>query len=105
MDLDIASPTLKLVPRQPVRLWVGAGHHLTGIRGTTWVTIDGEPRDILLEAGDTHRFARAGRVMVQALGGKAQLIAQDGVGAHAAHGVLARLARSAADAWRAVRSA
>ena len=79
MDLQIDKASFELRSGKPVRLQVGAGHRMTGIRGTTWLTIDGDQRDILLAPGDTHAFARAGRVMVQALGGDALLNAEDGV--------------------------
>lgn len=79
MDMQIARASFELRPREPLRLHVGAGHRMTGISGATWLTIDGDPRDIVLESGDTHVFAHAGRVMVQALGGIALLNAEDGV--------------------------
>lgn len=79
MDMQIARASFELRPRAPLRLHVAAGHRLTGISGATWLTIDGDPRDIILEPGDTHVFERAGRVLVQALGGMALLNAEDGV--------------------------
>ncbi len=79
MDLQIAHASIELRPREPVRLHVGAGHRMTGISGSTWLTIDRDPRDIILEPGDTHAFVRPGHVMVQALGGNALLCAEDGV--------------------------
>ncbi len=79
MDIRIDSPVIEIHPRQLVRLQVGAGRHLTNVRGTAWVTLDGDPRDVLLEPGDSHVFERAGRVVVQALGGEAELVAEDGI--------------------------
>lgn len=79
MDLQITQASIELHPSEPQRLHVGAGNRVTAIRGTTWLTIDGDPRDIILVPGDTHAFERAGRVMVQALGGDALLNAEDGV--------------------------
>ncbi len=79
MDLQIAHASIELLPRAPVRLHVGTGHRMTGISGSTWLTIDGDPRDIILEPGDTHAFDQPGHVLVQALGGNALLTAEDGV--------------------------
>lgn len=79
MDLQITQASIELHPREPLRLHVSAGNHVTSISGTTWLTIDGDPRDIILAPGDTHAFERAGPVMVQALGGDALLNAEDGV--------------------------
>lgn len=79
MDLQITQASIELHPNEPLRLHAGAGNHVTGIRGTTWLTIDGDPRDIILAPGDTHAFEQAGSAMVQALGGDALLNAEDGV--------------------------
>jgi len=79
MDIRIDSPVIEVHPRRLVRLQVGAGRHLTNVRGTAWITLDGDPRDVILEPGDSHTFERSGRVVVQALGGDAELVAEDGI--------------------------
>lgn len=79
MDLQIAKASFELRPRVPLRLEVGAGHRLTGISGVTWLTIDKDPRDIILEPGDTHVFDAPGRAMVVAMGGTALINAEDGI--------------------------
>ena len=79
MNIRIDSPVIEVHPRRLVRLQVGAGHHLTNVRGTAWVTVDGDPCDVILEPGDSHTFERAGRVVVQALGREAELVAEDGI--------------------------
>lgn len=89
MNPRFEPPSLHLQPRQPLRLRVSAGQHVTSASGTTWVTQDGDPRDIILVPGDSHAFERSGRVMIQALGGDAQLVVEEGV----------ELAR---DGWREV---
>ena len=40
------------------------------VRGTLWLTVDGEPADIVLEPGDCHTIAAARRVLACALGGE-----------------------------------
>jgi hypothetical protein len=79
MDMHSLPPAIEIHPSQPLRLRVDAGRHITNVSGTSWVTIDGEPDDIILEAGDSHVFARPGRVLVQAMGGDAQLVTEAGV--------------------------
>ena len=87
-------PAFELHPRSPLRLRVSAGRHLSSVAGTAWVTIDGDLRDIILEPGDSHEFDRLAHVMVQAMGGDAQLVAEDGVEVDTS--------RPVADAWRAL---
>jgi hypothetical protein len=41
--------------------------------GTLWVTIDGDPEDIVLEPGDRRRFDAPAALLVYALGGRAAL--------------------------------
>ena len=79
MDIRIDSPVIEVHPSRLVSLQVGAGRHLTNVRGTAWITLDGDPRDVILEPGDSHTFERSGRAVVQALGGDAELVAEDGI--------------------------
>ena len=79
MDMQIAPPSIELHPLNPLRLRVSAGRHLTNVSGTAWVTLDGDLRDIILEAGESFAFERPGRAMVQALGGDARLVTEEGV--------------------------
>lgn len=53
-------------------------------RGTLWVTQDGEPDDVQLDAGQWQRFDGHAAIMVGTLGGEAQV----------------RVTRLAAPAWR-----
>ena len=96
MDLAIDPATIELTPGRPARLTVAAGRRITSIRGTVWITIDGDPRDVVLEPGETHVFDRVGRVVVQALDGRAQLVGEEGIEIDAN-----RPARSGAKALRA----
>lgn len=41
-------------------------------RGVLWITMDGEPDDIVLSPGDSVRITNSARVIVHALGGAAQ---------------------------------
>jgi len=100
MDLRIDPASIELHPRQPLRLRVGAGRHITNVSGTTWVTMDGDPRDVVLEPGDSFAFDRPGRAMVQALGGDAQLVGEEGIAVEHESPFAAALRRNPADAAR-----
>jgi hypothetical protein len=49
MIVDTTSTALTLHPGQVARLRLRAGTRLRGIRGTTWLTAAGDPRDIVLD--------------------------------------------------------
>ena len=48
--------------------------------GLLWVTVDGEPEDILLAAGESRRFKPGARIIVYALGGEAGFEVTPGAG-------------------------
>lgn len=47
------------------------GWQVRARRGTLWITIDGEPQDIELEAGQTHTFAGGAPALLGSLDGDA----------------------------------
>ena len=79
MNLQIETPVVEVQPRKLLRMRVAPGLRITGISGTAWVTVDGDPADVILEPGDTHSFGREGRALVQALGGEARFTHEDGI--------------------------
>jgi hypothetical protein len=79
MDLQFEPLSIEIRRQRPLRLRVDAGRHITSVSGTTWVTVDGDLRDIILEPGDSHEFDRSSHVLVQALGGDARLVTEEGV--------------------------
>lgn len=50
-----------------IALELQPGDRLRSDCGTLWLTVDGEQRDVLVEAGQVHRAERAGIVNVSAL--------------------------------------
>ncbi len=79
MNLQIESGFVEVQPRVLVRMHVEPGLRITGVSGTSWVTVDGDPEDLILEPGDTHAFKHGGRALVQALGGPSQFTREDGI--------------------------
>lgn len=49
--------------------WIGAtaGTEVRCVQGTLWLTYDGQQRDIVLRAGESHSSDRGGRLAVHAL--------------------------------------
>jgi hypothetical protein len=85
-------PTMLIeTPRAHLLLERGQTSRLTGARqaylasasGTLWVTIDHDPRDIVLEAGEGFDVASSEALLVCALGGPAVLELRP-AGAHVA---------------------
>ena len=84
MDLSPIATSIPVHNNQPVRLQNGFGRRITVIEGNVWVTQDGDPRDIVLRAGDDFRFDRPVDAIVSALGGDARIAYEDGVDVAAA---------------------
>lgn len=67
MIVDAASICLTLLPGQVTRLQLRAGTRLRGLRGTSWLTADGDARDILLDPQDIWVLERDRKVLACAL--------------------------------------
>jgi hypothetical protein len=66
----VTTPTLRRLRRgQVLRLPRPHGWCVRAERGTAWLTIDGQPEDITLDKGQSHRIAAHERALVTALGG------------------------------------
>lgn len=69
MDRDL-SKAVAVVPRGgTVRLQGRVGQRLECLGGTLWITQDGDPRDVVIGAGEAFDLDRNGRVLASALGG------------------------------------
>ena len=79
MNLQIESGVVEVQPRILVHLHVEPGLRITGVSGTSWITVDGDLADLILEPGDTHAFKHGGRALVQALGGPARFAREEGI--------------------------
>jgi len=86
MDLNQIAGSIPLHSGQPLRLLNGYGRRITVLEGNVWVTQDGDPRDVVLQAGDDFRFDRRAAAIVSALDGNARIVRQDGVDVGAGSG-------------------
>lgn len=64
---------LRLRKGEVSRLSGGIGRGVAVFEGQVWLTIDGDPRDIFVAAGESHDFDRDGDVVVQAFAPSALL--------------------------------
>ena len=106
MDLSQIAGSIPLHSGQPLRLLNGYGRRITVLEGNVWVTQDGDPRDVVLRAGDDFRFDRPATAILSALDGDARVVRQDGVdvgagGGQGPKGFLAALSRF----WNKLRDA
>lgn len=73
MRIDTSLALMPLQPGRPQRLLGARGARLRGVRGTTWVTIDHDRRDLVLESGESFVVDSSEPVVVSSLGGAALL--------------------------------
>ena len=79
MDLSQVAGSIPVVSGTPLRVDNGYGRRIAVLEGHIWITQDGDPRDIVLGAGEDFVFDRPVRALVSALGGDARIVRQDGV--------------------------
>ncbi|HUP06250.1 MAG TPA: DUF2917 domain-containing protein [Caldimonas sp.] len=67
MKLELSAPQLMLSKGQVVAIPAAEGACVTSEDGVVWITQDGDPRDIVLQAGETACLERATPTLVQAV--------------------------------------
>jgi len=73
MDLSQIAASLPVHSGQPLRLPKGFGHRIAVLDGNVWIT-QGDPRDIVLSAGQDVVVERPTATVVSALGGDARIM-------------------------------
>lgn len=81
MKIPCTDIPLDLTNRRVVRIENPEHVQLQARQGTLWVTIDGEPRDIVVEPGESFEFASRAPAVVGALHGHAAATARRRCGA------------------------
>jgi len=79
MDLSHPAASLPIRNGQPVRLPKGSSGHLAVLEGHVWLTLDGDPRDVVLHAGEQLFLERPEKALFSALGGDARILRLDGL--------------------------
>jgi Protein of unknown function (DUF2917) len=96
----VSTPTVPAqlvgLSRHEVRAFAGhPGLRIASHRGRVWITQDGDPRDVVIDAGESHALDRDGPVYVQALDAAWVLMPTVAPSAAAGPGLWDRLARVA----------
>lgn len=65
---------------RPIRLEAARARLLKVVSGTVWITASGIPEDVFLQAGAVYQIPSNGRILVDALHGKAQVQVQPAPG-------------------------
>jgi hypothetical protein len=76
MNIELSQEGFCLKRHQVVKVRGGQAHSIVCERGTVWITQDGDPRDVILRAGDTFILDCEGPALVQAFEPGAIRIAQ-----------------------------
>ena len=79
MDLSQLAASIQVPHDRPLRVRNGYGRRIVVLEGNVWVTQDGDPRDIVLGAGDDFVFDRRTAALVSALGADARIAGEDGL--------------------------
>ncbi|MBE0614983.1 MAG: DUF2917 domain-containing protein [Burkholderiales bacterium] len=104
MRIELNQDGLCMKPGQLLRVHGGAGNAIVCHSGSVWLTQKGDPRDIVLGAGETFVLERRGPTLVQALEqsavsfARSARVADSTVAANPAGRALAGLAHAAARA-------
>jgi hypothetical protein len=74
-DLDPAAITVG--KSEVFRLGGARGRRIESVLGSVWITIDGDPRDIVLDTGEGFSVDRDGDMLISALRADARIVLLD----------------------------
>ena len=74
MDLSQIAASISVPRQQPLRLKGALGRRVAVLEGDVWVTLDNDPRDIVLRAGEDFVIDRPAGAVISALGGDARIM-------------------------------
>jgi hypothetical protein len=77
MDLSQIAASIHVHSGQPLRLHKDFGRRIAVLEGHVWLTQDGDPRDIVLRAGEDFVLERPAATIVSSLGGDARIARED----------------------------
>ena len=79
---DLGCAAITISRSDVLRLAAARGRRIESVLGRVWITIDDDPRDIVLDAGEGFSVDRDSGVMVSALRGDARIVLLDAVAAN-----------------------
>lgn len=68
MKFDLSASEIKLTNNQPICARQARGLRVTCTSGVIWITVDGEPGDTYLTAGQTHELHSNGLAIIESIG-------------------------------------
>lgn len=66
MNIDLNQGGVLLAPHQSLGIHDGLGYKVVCDSGVIWITQDQDPRDIILESGESFTLDRGGHALVHA---------------------------------------
>jgi len=111
MNILSDSVEISLAPHGLFEVADPAGRRIECSRGTVWLTLDGDTRDVILEAGESFFTTEHRRALVYALGAASLQVSECATQREAQGSLRRRLANSSSDCsrsalvWPATRAA
>lgn len=68
MNIDLGSGEVCLRPGQLVRIAQASGLRIRCMAGTIWITVAGEPLDVILAPGLAYRITSQGLTLIESIG-------------------------------------
>lgn len=68
MKIDLSAGEIQLANNQPICARQARGLSITCTSGVIWITVDGEPGDTYLMAGQTHELNSNGLAIIESIG-------------------------------------